>query len=195
MQRLFRATYIIVCFLALGFYLSIDARRNQQNPAQSKPDLSGTWQLDLKKSNWSKKSKPHAPIKISHHDPEFRVTIPSASNGQLVERDFTYFTDGRGETNPASSVITTNPSAVKTADIYKQVAASTTKWDGRKIVTRATLSLITGGRMIEYRLVDEWKLSGDGKVLTKTTRFVFERNNGAFIPALASDMKSVYNRL
>src|SRR6266513_1872231 len=86
--------------------------KQASKPSQTKPDLSGVWLLDTKKSNSAGlTTRPDLPIKISHHDPEFRVTLSSESNSQIIEREFVYFTDGRGETNSTTTVLTTNPSA------------------------------------------------------------------------------------
>ena len=36
--------------------------------------------------------------------------------------------------------------------------------------------------MIEYQLVDEWKLSKDGELLTKISKIVFQGSNAVFVP-------------
>lgn len=51
-------------------------------------------------------------------------------------------------------------------------------------------------RLIEFELVDEWKLSPDGKILTQRTRTVYLQSpGGTFLPAMAPDKKRVYNRV
>lgn len=182
----------LLCF-ALAFASPLVA---QNKPAKPKPDLTGTWLLDAKKSNSvGLTRRPDLPIKISHQDPELRITLTSESNGQLVERPFVYFTDGRGEDNQATAMLTTNPGAPP-RDLQKERTKSTTRWSGNKIVTRALLQLQAGGRVIEFELVDEWKLSSDGTTLTQTTRTVYlQSSGGAFIPAMAPDKKRVYNRV
>lgn len=181
-----------VCALAS----SVDIHSvKSQTKSQTKPDLSGSWLLDQKKSNDSGlTTRPDLPIRIAHDDPEFRVTRPSESKGQIVERNFTYFTDGRGETNQATSGLTTNPSAAQADRLKTRVAESKTKWSGKKIVTRMPLRLNVGGHVVEYEQIDEWKLSEDGKVLTQTSRLIFQNSNAAFVPTLAQDKKRVYNR-
>jgi hypothetical protein len=68
--------------------------RAQSNPALPNHDLSGTWMLDVKKSNKvGVKSRPSQTITISHRDPEFRIVLKAESNGQVIEREFVYFTD------------------------------------------------------------------------------------------------------
>jgi len=168
--------------------------QTQSKTPKPKPDFSGEWLLDLDKSD--KKllpPSPRLPLKISHHDAEFRITTTSEVNGKIVEKESVYYTDGRGETNQATSLLTSNPSAVKPGDIEKQLTKSKTGWSGEKIVTRATLRLMEGGHVLEYELVDEWKLSRDGKVLTKTSRTIFQQSDAVFVPAMPAT-KKVYNR-
>ncbi|HKP35666.1 MAG TPA: hypothetical protein VJT71_02320 [Pyrinomonadaceae bacterium] len=161
----------------------------------SKPDFSGTWMLDLKKSSSTGlPTRPDVPIRISHQDPELRVIRTSESNGQTVEREFVYYTDGRGETNQATSLLTTNPGGAKASDLQNKQTKSRTKWSGDKLVTRARIRMTVAGHMLEYEIIDEWKLSADRKVLTQTSRLVFQQSDAAFIPAIVPDTKKVYNR-
>jgi len=161
---------------------------------QSKPDFSGSWLLDTKKSNTSGfTSRPDLPITISHRDPEFHISLPPDSKG--VTPEFVYFTDGRGETNHATSILSTNPAATKPEDLQNMTTKSKTKWSGDKIVTRSELRLNVAGHFVVFEQVDEWKLSKDGKVLTQTSRVNFEGSDTAFIPANAPDKRRVFNRL
>ena len=183
----------ILCLAVIAFASPLGA---QSKPAKPKPDLTGSWLLDAKKSNSvGLTSRPDLPIKISHRDPELRITLASESKGQVVERESIYFTDGRGEENQATTMLTTNPGAPP-RDLQKEQTKSTTRWSGNKVVTRSLLQLQAGGRMLEFELVDEWKLSSDSKTLTQTTRTVYlQSSGGAFIPAMAPDKKRVYNRV
>lgn len=192
MKTRFTAQFLAPVILTFIGAVSTNAQGGKN---QSKPDLSGSWLLDSKKSNSAGlTSKPDLPVKISHHDPEFRVTLSSELNGQTVERDFVYFTDGRGETNPATSFLTTEPRA-NPGDLQKQVTKSKSKWSGDKIVTRSQLRATIAGTFVEFEQVDEWKLSSDGKVLSQTSRIIFQQSNAAFVPAMVPDKKKVYNRL
>lgn len=184
----------ILWFVLIAFASSLDA---QTKPAKSKPNLTGTWLLDVKRSNSvGLTSRPDLPIRISHVDPELRLTLTSESNGQLVERNFVYFTDGRDEENQATSLLTTNPQTAKPGELQNQRTKSKTRWSGNKVVIRSLLQLTAGGRVIEFELVDEWKLSSDGRTLTQTTRTLYLQSaGGAFIPVMAPDKKRVYNRV
>ena len=183
--------FALLCFAVVAFASPFAA---QNKPAKPKANLSGSWLLDAKKSNSAGlTSRPDLPIKISHQEPELRTTLTSESNGQLVERNFVYFTDGRGETNEATSALTTNPTAFKANDLKNQVTKSKTNWSGNTVVTRSILAVNAGGRIVQFEQIDEWKLSNDGKVLTQTTRIIPETGVGVLI--MASSKKRVYNRV
>lgn len=183
----------LLCLALIAFASPLGA---QSKPAKPKPDLTGSWLLDFKKSpSVGLNSRPDLPIKISHQDPELRITLTSERNGQMVEHNFVYFTDGRGEENEPTVRLTTNPSVPPRA-LQKERTRSTTRWSGNKIVTRSLLQLQAGGRVVEFELVDEWKLSSDRKTLTQTTKTVYlQSTGGAFIPAMAPDKKRIYNRV
>jgi hypothetical protein len=182
------------CFTFFLILLAMATPAARSQP-KSKPDFSGTRLLDQKKSTDSGQTlRPDLPIKITHQGPEFRVTRSSESNGQIIEHNFVYFTDERGEENEATSLLTTNPSGVRADDLKNRVTKSKTKWNGHKIVTRTPLRMDVAGHSLEFEQVDECKISDDGKVLTQTTRVIFQNSDTAFIPAMAQDKKRVYNR-
>ncbi len=186
------------CFFHLVFLLVLLAACDSAafSQAKPKPDFTGSWLLDQKKSNDAGlTTRPDLPMKITHQEPEFRVTRSAERNGQIVERNFAYFTDGRGEENEATALLTANPSAIKADDLKNRVTKSKTKWSGNKIVTRSLLQLSVAGHFVEFEQIDEWKISDDGKVLTQTSRVVFQNSDAAFVPAMAPDKKRVYNRL
>ena len=132
---------LIVAVLALGT-LSLWAQ-------DAKPDFSGTWNLDVSKSDFGP-APPSTSEKreVEHKDPKLKVKATVV--GQQGERktESNYTTDGKENTNPAG------PMEVK----------STTKWDGKKLVTQSKREF--QGQEIEIK--DTWELSGDGKVLTNT---------------------------
>src|SRR5689334_15727737 len=75
-----------------------------------KPDLTGTWEVDAAR-NKETKSQSSVPeqIKITHRDPELIIRRQIIIKGVPEQRDLTYYTDGRGETNPATAWLTANP--------------------------------------------------------------------------------------
>ena len=168
----------------------------QASRTQSKPDFSGVWKIDHSKSNMSEIGKRDAPIKIVYKDPELRITRTFERNGQPVERDFIYYTDGRGETNTATILLTSQPERLKPDDIDKEVVKSWTTWQRDKVVTRSTMRSMTGTYIFEYDIVDEWKISSNGKTLTQISRIVFHpdpMSRSTFVPASRPDDKRVFS--
>lgn len=190
--------FISAAIISLISILVLSASpKGQSAKPQSKPDFSGTWLLDAKKSNTGGlTTRPDLPITISHQDPEFKVVISSdSSSGQISKHEFVYFTDGRGEMNEATSVITSNPAGFKPDDLKNKKTESKTKWSGDKVVTRTRMRLsVTGAQSVEFEQVEEWKLSKDGKVLTQTSRTTVQSSDVTFFPASPQDKKRVFNR-
>src|SRR5687768_3621548 len=104
-MKLGKIPFVVICVSACTAICL-----GQTNKSASKPNLSGTWELDQKRSHfWKSKSSSNSPeqMKITHADPELRITQRILVNGQMEERELTYYTDGRGETNPTTAYITT----------------------------------------------------------------------------------------
>src|ERR1044072_5124902 len=91
-----------VFFILVSFFLSV----NQQITAlaQAKANMSGTWVLDKAKSNFGRFSKEAANAKITmkilHKEPTLKMTRSGSLNGEARSQSLTFYTDGRGETNP-----------------------------------------------------------------------------------------------
>jgi hypothetical protein len=52
-----------------------------------------------------------------------------------------------------------------------------------------------GGAVFEFEIVDEWRLSSDGKTLTKTSKTIPSRSltgNAAFVIGNGAEFKEVY---
>ena len=164
----------------------------QGNKSQTKPDLSGTWALDHKRSNVGKASTAYDEIKIIHHDPELKIVRTITIAGKPEPTELIYYTDGRGETNPTTIWISTspNPNSPRPAQ-----TGSKTSWSGERVKIRSFLSMRQGIHTIEEDVVDEWKLSADGKTLTWTTSHIFPPNTAEHIvvPAHRPDDKRVYS--
>ncbi|MFL6256986.1 MAG: hypothetical protein ACJ74T_18420, partial [Pyrinomonadaceae bacterium] len=141
------------------------------------PDLSGTWQLDRAKSDfgeWSDKplSKADATLVITHADPELKMKHTLRLNGQEELKEFIYYTDERGETNPA----TLGVGEVK----------SKTKWEGDKVVASARITRKGQSGPYTLDMMQKWQVSSDGKMLTNTTNISGELG--------AQQIKLVYRR-
>lgn len=187
----------IISFLLLVNAFALTSAAAQSKQSKPKPDFSGMWLLDRKKSNIGDSTRPDKPIKIVHRDPELRITHSFSASGQSQPKEFVYYTDGRGESNQATAFLSTgvdfNPQAHD-----KDVAKSKTKWSGDKVITRSPLRSVIAGRVMEFEMIDEWKLSKDGQTLTQTSRTVFlpdTSDAAVFIPARRADTKRVYNRV
>src|SRR6266550_9215081 len=163
-------TFVTVHALILVFALGMPAPADQKT-AKSRPDLTGTWLLDPSRSNVGPSRTPDRPLKITHHDPEFRITRMIEHNGQVTGQDLIYYTDGRSETNPTTMFLSTSTD-MNPQGHDKDVTKSKTSWSGNKLVTRSSLRSLIAGRVLQFEIVDEWKLSQDGKTLTQTSRTV-----------------------
>ena len=155
---------IIVGLLLLWCAVIGFAQSNQTKPAkQSRPDLSGTWELNRAKSDLRDDERyalslNETGLTILQHDPEFKLTRRFHSGNSDSERPSLFYTDGRGEKNAD----TTDQDAVK----------SDTRWDGKKLISRYALRRAVAwshGTVDVVDVIDEWKLSDDGKTLTLTT--------------------------
>jgi len=155
----------------------------QANKSKPKPDLSGTWEFDRKRSNVGKSnsSSPPEQITITHHDPELKIRKTVTVNGQKEERELTYYTDGRGETNPTTAWITANPGSES----------------GRPPETKSKVFLPhTSAAIIEFEITVERRISSDGKTLTETTHTKAKpdpMSNSVFVAGRGADFKAVYN--
>jgi hypothetical protein len=187
----------IFCFIFICVLGTTSAHaQSKQKPTKIKPDFSGNWLLDRAKGNVGSSTTPDQPVKIVHHDPELKITRMIASNGQVTAQDFVYYTDGRGETNPMLVTLTTSPDKNRQAH-DKDVSKSKTTWSGNKLVTRSTVRSLIGGHLLEFEIIDEWKLSTDGKTLTETSRTAFhdDLSGAIFVPGAEPEIKRVFNRV
>src|SRR5215216_5809102 len=118
-----RKTIILLC-MTLSFATLCAAQDDKaKGDKAARPDMSGAWKLDKSKSQMGRLGQGQMAnavitLTISHKDPELKITRKLSLNGQQQVQELGYFTDGRGETNPAA-VGNTN---IKTK----------TKWDGSK---------------------------------------------------------------
>ena len=159
-----KALLLPICLVAcLGLCIG-------QSQKTVKPDLSGTWEFDARGSSFKSKNSSPEQITITHHDPELIIRRKVNINGVSQERDLTYYTDGRAERNQTTDWITTSGGS----DSFRlSETLSKTTWSKDKIVTRSiTRSYAGGTEIIDFEIIDELRLSSDGKMLTKTTRFV-----------------------
>lgn len=134
----------------------------------AKPDFSGTWKLNLAKSDLGPMPPPKAmTLKIEHQDPDLKVTtmISGGPQGDL-NYDAIYTTDGKESINKLSG----------------NQAHSTVTWDFDALVLQTRADF--GGGEVQIR--SRWVLSNSGKVLKQsaqvttpqanfTTTYVFDK--------------------
>lgn len=109
-------------------------------------DINGRWAKKLDDSIVS--------LIILHHDPEIKVTRRVLSQGREQIENYTYYSDGRGETNLE------NGKPVK----------SITKWDGNSLVIAVSYLSRVGDDNIDFRRSVRWQMSSDRRSLTETTK-------------------------
>src|SRR6202020_1746197 len=83
--------------------------------AEAKPNFSGTWKVNVAKSDFGAMPGPDSRTdKITHADPDLKVHVAQSSQMGELNYDATYTTDGKESTNSLSG------------NVFK----STVKWDG-----------------------------------------------------------------
>lgn len=138
--------------------------------AQQKTDFSGTWKLNVDKSDFGVLGGPTSRTDvITHKDPS--ITNHVTTEGPQGKLDYTlnYSTDGKEVTNT----------------IGERVLKSTAKWDGNNLIVNSKLKL----NDTDVDVVATWTLAADGKTLTLSVhitsamgdadqKFTFEKQDG-----------------
>lgn len=117
----------------------------------TKPDLSGTWNLDVAKSDFGGAPAPDSIVHvIEHKDPNLKITSTQKSQqGELTNtRNLT--TDGKENINKMRTMA------------GEQDVKSTSRWNGMKLAN--ALKLDIQGSPIDIN--EAWELSDGGKVLS-----------------------------
>lgn len=127
---------------------------------KAKPDFSGNWTLDKSKSDLGQFGRGNLAnasmtMSVSYKEPEYKMVRHIDANGQDIAQNYTYYTDGRGETNPGFM----NSTQVK----------SKTKWEGTKLVSRSSASItMRSGENVYIDTTEKRELSADGNTMTVT---------------------------
>src|SRR3954469_14256841 len=114
---------------------------------KSHPDFSGTWQIDRAKSDFGEfserpLSKADSTLVIAHSDPELKIKRTLRLNGQEEVKEFTYYTDERGETNQATLGV--------------GESKSKTERDGDQVVSEAHVERKGQGGTYELNVAQKW---------------------------------------
>lgn len=133
-----------------------------------RPNFSGTWKLDLTKSDFGVLPPPNSRTDvIEHSDPALKVT--TAEDGQQGKQDYSLnlTTDGKEATNNAAGL----------------ELKSILNWEGSNLVMNTKLKFQDN----DVTIKDVWNLSEDGKTLT--------RNAHLESPMGETDQKLVFSKL
>ena len=163
-RKLLSITFLIALPLVSGF-------------AQPKTDFSGTWKLNVEKSDFGILGGPSSRTDvITHKDPSISNNV--TSDGEQGKQQYTvsYTTDGKEAVNKIG------PREVK----------STVKWAGSNLVVSSKFAY----NDMDVTTEGVWALSPDGKTLTINVHFtsamgetdqkyVFEKQEGSAPPAPA----------
>lgn len=116
--------------------------------AQHVPNLSGTWVLQVDKSDFGPIPAPTSRTDVvDHQEPKLTIKRTLVQNGAEVVGNLVFGIDGKEYKN------TMGP----------QELASTLKWDGEVLVVTTNTSM----QGADVSLVDRYTLSADGKTLTQ----------------------------
>ena len=121
-------------------------------PALAAPNLSGTFKLNVSKSDFGQAPPPNSMTRtVTHAEPKLKVVTRQSSDMGDSEFEANYTTDGKECTN----VMRGNP------------IKSTVKWDGDTLLVNSKSSY--NGN--DITITDKWSLSADGKTLTILRHF------------------------
>ncbi len=169
-----KALLLSLCLLACAA-----AAPAADDKKRARPDFSGTWELDRSKSEFGlfgdrPLAKADATLVVTHREPELKIVRTLRLNGREETKEFTYYTDGRGESNPGS--------------FGSGVLDSKTRWEGERVTAHAktTWPARDGRPEVVLETTQTWQLSAGGRALTHTTRIV----NGE----ATEEVKLVYRR-
>lgn len=115
------------------------------------PNFSGTWNLDVAKSDFGPAPPPDSVVMVvDHKEPTIKTTTTQKSAQGDTTNDSTITTDGKENVNKLRAMG------------GEQDVRSTTKWNGKKLTIARTLEI----QGMTISMNDSWELSDDGKVMT-----------------------------
>jgi hypothetical protein len=150
---------------------------------KSKPNLNGVWVVNQSQSDTTNNPLEDSEISVTieQTEPEIKMVRKYGSTSVTVQ----YFTDGREVSHKDT--------------LGTQTIKSKTKWDGDKLVSRIVSRRMIASRFIDMDIVEEWKLSKDGKTLTKKVVIIAPKNapdrvNAVPVAQPTQEFRKVYNR-
>jgi hypothetical protein len=119
----------------------------------ARPNLTGTWKLNVSKSDFGIMPPPDSQVDvIDHHDPVLVVKVTAEGAQGKQEYTINSTTDGKEVTN----------------QMMGQPVKSTTAWEGSNLITNAKLSIQDN----DITIKQTYLLSDDGKTLTVNAHIV-----------------------
>jgi hypothetical protein len=115
------------------------------------PNFSGTWNLDVAKSDFGPAPPPDSVVMvIDHKEPNLKVTTTQKGAPGDTTNESNITTDGKANVNK-----------LRTMGGELDVN-STSTWNGKKLATTRTFEV----QGMSIAMNDSWELSDDGKVMT-----------------------------
>jgi hypothetical protein len=186
MLRAFCALLLLLLLLAAprafsqtGDQTASDSQTGRPATAARRSPLAGTWIPKVEKDKmpgsgadgWTK-------VNIEQQDSALKFSVVHAVGSKSKNYELTYYTDGRGETNPGMVYYF----IIANSKLAGAEVKSRSAWDGDALVVVHRVSMpdqpIQGG--VVYMSLDvtmRWEVSPDGKVLTRTIK---QSNYSAF---------------
>jgi hypothetical protein len=128
----------------------------------AKPDFSGTWTLDVAKSDFGPAPAPKSIVHlVEHKEPSLKISSTQVTEQGETTNVRNISTDGKENTNTMRAMG------------VEQDVKSTTKWDGTKLVTAAKVDF----QGMTTDILDSWELSSDGQSLTLAREFKTSQGN------------------
>ncbi len=136
LRRAVTASIFLISFAALAL-------------AQDKPNLTGTWKLNITKSDFGAIPGPDSQtLVIEHTDPAVKIVSSQAGAQGSMDATINFTTDGKEASN----------------NMGGRDVKSTSVWDGRNLVMSAKFSLNDQ----DVTIKSVWTLSDDGKTISET---------------------------
>jgi len=110
--------------------------------AQDHPNFTGTWKLNVAKSEMGSAGPTELVVEVDHKDPVFKYSVRGMAGGQRFEESESFTTDGKASRDSHGVNVTVS-------------------WDGEALVAVGTAD----DRSMVF--VSRLTLSGDGKVITR----------------------------
>lgn len=116
--------------------------------AADRPNFSGSWKLDVEKSDFGPMPKPERiDYVLTHKDPELTVKSTAMTQAGEMSNEVKILTDGREFTN----------------ELHGQQIKGTAKWEGASLVVTQKANM----QGTEIVVVTRWTLADDGKSMTQ----------------------------